>query len=785
MFKLRPYQQKASDWCFEHLLTEGNCLLVACVGSGKTCVFSDVAKRTLDYLTRELGRPAHGICLIGQNEIHQQNLKTFNKYAPNIRTAVFDSNIKSCKGNMIFAMIGSIYKYRNKLPMFDFVVVDECFAGNTKITTMRGAVQIKDVKVGDLVLTYNEKTHKTEYKKVLKNIKKPITQPLIKIGKTICTENHKFYTNDGWVEAKRIQKNVLLLCLRQSNSTPNPQSKSSMVSKWAQKNVLFKKLFQTVLQGKFSRNYEKNKSQTCKNNQCKDESKQPNEKRSNSCQSVRYIKKNKSSTKNTWWKWARGNNTTKDVSKCTRVENGVCGSNITTKKFWLSNLLQNRYSKSTKKDSSRSGRQFTLFNRTTTTRHKKREFFNLSWVEGCEIQKQRNTGQFARVCKEGFVYDLTVEDNHNYFADGFLVHNCHHSLAPTEFEFIKTLKAKNPKLLVFGVTATPNRGDKVGLLPLFTNYYKVPIGLLFKCGYLVKPTFKVFDAAEPITLDGHKKFLESIHANKVGKTVVFCKDVPTALMYRDLWNETYADEPAVCVHGELSGSERADVIDKFKHGHAPVIFNVAVLTEGFDDPQIETAVLAKHYGTKGQYIQAVGRALRTSPGKTTAYILDYCGNYTEHGDLQENVDLEGEGKSVKGRNVVLADLYESGSTPTTDEIKVDFCATKPQYFTPYGEELNCINWFECESMGVVGALNTQGLGIIIVGEDCYITHDKVKFEKMPIENLAELTKNSIMAEDKPATAYQLRYLAGKYNIVGITKNRADSVILFDLWRQFA
>lgn len=487
MFKLRPYQQKASDWCFEHLLTEGNCLLVACVGSGKTCMFSDVAKRVLDYLARELGRPTHGICLIGQNEIHQQNLRTFNKYAPNIRTAVFDSNIKSCKGNMIFAMIASIYKYRNKLPMFDFVVVDEA----------------------------------------------------------------------------------------------------------------------------------------------------------------------------------------------------------------------------------------------------------------------------------------------------------HHSRSPTEFEFIKTLKAKNPKLLVFGVTATPNRGDKVGLLPLFTNYYKVPIGLLFKCGYLVKPIFKVFGSAEPTTEDGHKRFLESVHANKVGKTVVFCREVATALMYRDLWNSLYENEPAVCVHGELSSGERADVIDKFKSGVAPIIFNVAVLTEGFDEPKIETAVLAKHYGTKGQYIQAVGRALRSAPGKTRAYILDYCGNYTEHGDLQENVDLEGEGKSVKGRNVVLDDLYEGGDVAQSDEVKVDFKESAPQYFTPYGEDLGCINWFECDGMGIVGALNTQGLGIIIVGEDCYITHDKVNFEKVPIENLGKIAKNSITTEDKPATAYQLKYLAGKYNIVGITKNRADSVILFDLWRQFS
>lgn len=489
MFKLRPYQQQATDWCFEHLLKEGNCLLVAPTGAGKSCCMADVAKRTLEYLSRELGRPAHGMCLIGQNEIHQQNLKTFNAYAPNIRTAVFDSNIKSCKGNMIFAMIGSIYKYRHKLPMFDFVIVDEA----------------------------------------------------------------------------------------------------------------------------------------------------------------------------------------------------------------------------------------------------------------------------------------------------------QHSQAPQEYDFIKTLKEKNPKLLVFGVTATPNRGDKVGLLPLFTNYYKIPIGLLFKCGYLVKPTFKVFDSAEPITPEGHEKFLESVHNNKVGKTVVFCKDVATALMYRDMWNAKYEKELAVCVHGEMSGADRADVIDKFKSGIAQIIFNVAVLTEGFDDPKIETGVLAKHYGTKGQYIQAVGRVLRSSPGKKIAYILDYGGNYAEHGDLQQDVDLEGEGKSVKGRKVVLDDLIEHiADTSKMVEKNVDFNVSTPTYFTPYAEEFDSINWFECDGMGIVGALNTDKFGIIIVGDDCYYTADKIHFEKVPIDKIRKVLKDFVVVvKDEHATAYQLRYLAGKYNIAGITKNRADSVILFDLWRNFA
>ena len=53
------------------------------------------------------------------------------------------------------------------------------------------------------------------------------------------------------------------------------------------------------------------------------------------------------------------------------------------------------------------------------------------------------------------VYDIEVEDNHNYFAEGVLVHNCHQGNAPCFAKFIKALDTKYR----LGLSATPHRKD--------------------------------------------------------------------------------------------------------------------------------------------------------------------------------------------------------------------------------------------------------------------------------------------------------------------------------------
>jgi len=46
-------------------------------------------------------------------------------------------------------------------------------------------------------------------------------------------------------------------------------------------------------------------------------------------------------------------------------------------------------------------------------------------VDRVEILERGNRSGFEHVCPDGYVYNLEVEGNNNYFANGVLVHNCH------------------------------------------------------------------------------------------------------------------------------------------------------------------------------------------------------------------------------------------------------------------------------------------------------------------------------------------------------------------------
>jgi hypothetical protein len=82
-----------------------------------------------------------------------------------------------------------------------------CFSGDTLITTLDGEVPIRDVKVGDYVLT------SAGYNRVLKHNKNGIKKVIEKniyfdfgYKKIISTFDHKFKTDKGWKQFKDLQK---------------------------------------------------------------------------------------------------------------------------------------------------------------------------------------------------------------------------------------------------------------------------------------------------------------------------------------------------------------------------------------------------------------------------------------------------------------------------------------------------------------------------------------------------------------------------------------------------
>jgi len=92
-----------------------------------------------------------------------------------------------------------------------------CLSGDTIIKTENGDIKLKDIKIGEKVLSYNTDTGKKEYKTVTDfALMNPKTK-VMKItdentGKSIiCTPDHKVFTkNRGYIEAKDLQENDVL-----------------------------------------------------------------------------------------------------------------------------------------------------------------------------------------------------------------------------------------------------------------------------------------------------------------------------------------------------------------------------------------------------------------------------------------------------------------------------------------------------------------------------------------------------------------------------------------------
>lgn len=89
------------------------------------------------------------------------------------------------------------------------------------------------------------------------------------------------------------------------------------------------------------------------------------------------------------------------------------------------------------------------------------------------------------------------------------------------------------------------------------------------------------------------------------------------------------------VHAETDKKERAQMLKAFKAGSIKTIFNVGILTTGFDYPELDTIILARPTMSLALYIQMIGRGIRIAPGKEKLSMLDMCGNYKKFGKIED------------------------------------------------------------------------------------------------------------------------------------------------------
>jgi ATP-dependent helicase IRC3 len=225
--------------------------------------------------------------------------------------------------------------------------------------------------------------------------------------------------------------------------------------------------------------------------------------------------------------------------------------------------------------------------------------------------------------------------------DKILVDECHHSTAQSYLNIMELagVLGESKKLLI-GFTATPQRSDGKALAGIYKKIsYVYGLRPAIKDGWLVDiKAFRVdtrTDISNVSTLGGDFKAeeladkinnpernLKIVEAwKKVGEsrqTVVFCANIA----HTKAVAEKFSSEgiPTEAIWGD--DPERAVKLEKHKSGEIKVLVNCNLLTEGYDDPNIQCIILARPTKSPVLFTQMCGRGTRLSNSKKDCLIVD-------------------------------------------------------------------------------------------------------------------------------------------------------------------
>ncbi|KQN97213.1 hypothetical protein ASF12_22685 [Paenibacillus sp. Leaf72] len=228
----------------------------------------------------------------------------------------------------------------------------------------------------------------------------------------------------------------------------------------------------------------------------------------------------------------------------------------------------------------------------------------------------------------------------------------HHSASKGSKQVLENLgcfRLDGPPLL--GITATPNRADKLALGDIFEEivYEKKMLDLII-AGYLCDIRAKRI-VVESLDLNNLKTIAGDFDQNDLGeamtqddvidcvidayieygeerKTIVFAANVHHTYAIAERFNERGI--AAKGIDGSLPGADRELLLKSFAANDFNILVNCMVLTEGFDEPSVSCVIMARPTKSESLYVQCIGRGIRLHPDKVDCLVLDIVGVTENH-----------------------------------------------------------------------------------------------------------------------------------------------------------
>lgn len=221
---------------------------------------------------------------------------------------------------------------------------------------------------------------------------------------------------------------------------------------------------------------------------------------------------------------------------------------------------------------------------------------------------------------------------------------------------------------VIGWTATPQRLDGKGLDMVFDEMVVGPtIRQLIDAGHLSR--YRLYAPPTEADLAGLRRRAGDYQIEQIEqrmstervlyaavqnyqkyaegrRAIAFCTTIKHAELVREAFCS--AGIVAAAIDGTLKPGDRADLIGRFRSGNIQVLVSVELISEGFDVPACDCAILLRPTASLSVYLQQVGRTLR--PSVRDAVILDCAGNSQTHGLPCENREWSLHGAAPKSRS---------------------------------------------------------------------------------------------------------------------------------------
>jgi superfamily II DNA or RNA helicase len=249
---------------------------------------------------------------------------------------------------------------------------------------------------------------------------------------------------------------------------------------------------------------------------------------------------------------------------------------------------------------------------------------------------------------------MSLPDVHLVFID-----EAHKSLGN---QYLQLIEDHYAGAYVIGMTATPIRADGRGLGEMYDDLVLGPsVQKLTEQGFLVPMRYYAPSAPDMAYLetivDKQKgdynevklgKYMEQNkpligdiveHYQKLApdrQAVVFASSVRHSMYLAESFNK--AGIAAEHIDGTTYHMERQRIYQDVHSGRTRVLCNYGVLVEGWDEPQISCAIMARPTKSVSTYLQMAGRILRPFGGKRDALLIDHSGAVRELGFVHTERD---------------------------------------------------------------------------------------------------------------------------------------------------